>query len=557
MENEQDINTAGDSVIKKPNLAIRILHVIWATLLAILLAAGIIMQAPWKVIVLIAIFLAAATILPRRRRKWFWAGVGVVVLAVIVWILLPSNNDGWRPYTFDKELSQLQARYAVPDADNAAIIYNQILATCKQKEANEPNLPDRWFDLVRSGPWSSKDQPEIAAWLEYHEDTIDKILLATRLEKCSFPIVADTFNLGIDMNRGSAMRHWAYTLIAAANNALAEGGTNEAVEKFLAVLKIGKHVCQQPTTLDVLVGRACEAIALGYINGVVVNNDAIEPYLNNIEKAVTDIRHDWATDLPGIIDSEKLMLKNMWGGLFYEVNSEGKVRLSRDPWAMIREQVKKTFAGSTEDDPEVKAAKEKWACQGYWWKRFARVQAILQWFFAPASPEELGRIIDESYEKYYAMTRPDADWSKQPQNMPVEALFQLRPNFRQVAKVMARSDETIYFALHDSYLRALMEQRTTRLIIALRRYKNTNGHWPENLDALKGIAPAEIFVDPINGDSFVYRVTDEDFTLYSKGKNNIDEGGEHKSNWPKEDSPDDQLIWPRPAKLKAVQDKNG
>ena len=63
-----------------------------------------------------------------------------MVLAIIVWIFLPDDNKGWKPYQFDKELAQLQARYAVPDSENAAILYNQILADWKQKEANEPNF---------------------------------------------------------------------------------------------------------------------------------------------------------------------------------------------------------------------------------------------------------------------------------------------------------------------------------------------------------------------------------------------------------------------------------
>ena len=85
-------------------------------------------------------------------------------------------------------------------------------------------------------------------------------------------------------------------------------------------------------------------------------------------------------------------------------------------------------------------------------------------------------------------------------------------------------------------------------MIALRRYKNKNGHWPESLDDMKSLAPKEIFVDPINGDSFVYKLTEENFTLYSKGKNNIDENGEYQ------DGADDRLIWPR--KSRKSKEKN-
>ncbi|GAH19734.1 unnamed protein product, partial [marine sediment metagenome] len=47
----------------------------------------------------------------------------------------------------------------------------------------------------------------------------------------------------------------------------------------------------------------------------------------------------------------------------------------------------------------------------------------------------------------------------------------------------------------------------------------------------------------------VYKLTEENFTLYSKGKNNIDENGEYNSIWDPNSyehkvEEDDWLIWP-------------
>ena len=52
------------------------------------------------------------------------------------------------------------------------------------------------------------------------------------------------------------MRKWAYLLIAAGNNDIAEGKVNEAIEKYLTVIRLGQHACQQPTPIDMLVGIA-------------------------------------------------------------------------------------------------------------------------------------------------------------------------------------------------------------------------------------------------------------------------------------------------------------
>ena len=104
--------------------------------------------------------------------------------------------------------------------------------------------------------------------------------------------------------------------------------------------------------------------------------------------------------------------------------------------------------------------------------------------------------------------------------------------------------------MQDGHLRRqLWRCRGNRILIALRRYRNKNGRWPETLDQIKSFAPEEILVDPINGGSFVYKLTEEDFTLYSKGRNNIDEGGlreitidPNESKWPITEG-DDILIW--------------
>jgi hypothetical protein len=94
------------------------------------------------------------------------------------------------------------------------------------------------------------------------------------------------------------------------------------------------------------------------------------------------------------------------------------------------------------------------------------------------------------------------------------------------------------------YLRLLADRRGNRILIALRRCKNKSGTWPESLDDIKDLVPTEILVDPINNKSFVYKLTADSFTLYSKGVNRIDEGGKW-DKFEKKNVADDWLIWPK------------
>ena len=186
-----------------------------------------------------------------------------------------------------------------------------------------------------------------------------------------------------------------------------------------------------------------------------------------------------------------------------------------------------------------------------------KAQTILVWFYIPATPEKLSEIIDSSFEKHYTMAKSDFDWSRESQNKLPEFRFKL--NLRQFSDLMAQTNRSIYLGIHNIYIERLAKQRGTLLIIALRRYKNANRQWPEKLEDIKNTTPAEIFVDPLNGDSFVYKLTEDNFTLYSKGENDIDEGGEYEDKYSDdyqkvETIKDDVKIWPKGKTAKTKQE---
>ncbi len=500
----------------------RTLRLIGLILLALLLITAFIFQAPWKVTTLITIILIACTILPKPYLKWFWLSAAIVIIALIIWVFFPEDNEGWRPYTFDEELVALEAKYAIPDEENAAIIYNRLL---KNYDSNtfEPNFLDPNLEyLTRYEPWSGRDYPELAQWIKQHEDTIAKLTEASKIEKCRFPIVTDMMALNEYMKILAPMRHWAFLLSRAANNDLGENRIDQAIEKNLIILQMGKHLCQQTTMIDMWVGISIEALATEQFNRFVVTGDVTEASLSVIEQALFDIKHDWSSDFPRFLEGEKLLVKNLWG-MYYAINPEGEVRRSPNPMLMIRSQCREELPQLT-----------------YWQRKLAKVSILLEWFFLPASPQKISKIIDESYEKNYPMAKPNFDWEKEPE----ESSPMLRFNYRYWVESMTSMTFSSYCLIHDLYLRTIAQQRGSLLIIALRRYKNDNNRWPESLNEIKSLAPAEIFIDPINGGSFIYKLTDENFTLYSRGKNNINEGGKRDRCDEEKTGADDWLIWP-------------
>lgn len=522
---------------KKKRTIGSILRWIGLNLISLLVILALFFRVPWKVITLLLIILAACTVLPKPYRKWFWLSAAAIVLVLIIWVFLPDDDEGWRPYTFDEELAALEAKYAIPDSENAATIYNQLLQDHNDAEFYGNLSKEAQRKLPVREPWSDREHPELLEWIKSHESTITKLREAAAIEKCHFTITHPQDEKR--MNRGGMVRRWAFLLITAANNDLDEGRTDQALEKLVTILEMGKHHSKQPTMIDMLVGMAIEAFAVGHFKSFIVDRDATGQRLTVVEDNLAEIKHDWTSYWPKIIDGQKLLTKNLLCGMAYQVNPQGKIRVSRDPVAPLRAQVEAVLRKET---PPLT----------YGRKKLLKASAIFTWFYIPSTPQRAAKVIDGCYKRYYAMADPDFDWDKGPQQFSTfSTMMSIGLNYRYLAERTVRISEPSLYRIHDIYFRVAAGNHASRLMVALRRYKNEHGQWPESLEAIKELVQKEILVDPINGGSFVYKLTDEGFTLYSKGKNNIDEGGERSQ----ESGADDWLIWPPKTRKTTKEEK--
>jgi len=125
-------------------------------------------------------------------------------------------------------------------------------------------------------------------------------------------------------------------------------------------------------------------------------------------------------------------------------------------------------------------------------------------------------------DQYDIMAEPDFDWTIKPQNpdsfptwMNVYRLIFYNIHFdRLIADKWAESN----YSLRDLYLRALTLRRGSRILLAIKQYKNENGKWPDSLDEIKSNVPAEALIDPASG-TFDYKNHGENFSLSGKSIN--------------------------------------
>lgn len=514
---------------KKPGKFRRVGRWVFVVAAALLLAGALWFRMPWKIPAVLATFVVACGFLPLSGRRWFWRGVLVVAVVPAVWVFLPVQTQGWQVYQFDEELAQLQERRAVGDEQNAAIIYKELIARYEPNGLAPDFLDDEAEDRTRRREWKSEDYPELSEWLDERGELIEKLVETTRMEKCRFQIPADL--VAFD-DHTSPMRSWTFVLVRAGNRDIGEGRVEEGLEKFFACLRLGGHLYQQATMIEYLLGLSIEAVGHKALERFIVEGPATDERLDMIEETLQRPMRDWSEDFLRMLKVEKLQMKNLWAMMLFEVNEQGRVRLSRDPMSAAEAR----FNLETLEP-------------GYWGRRLLRVKVIAQWFFAPSSPKKLSRIIDRAYS-------PLEEFAGRVDAGPVEqkdrefSLWNAELNYPMIAELLVRIVEPAYHKLHEIHLRTEAERRAGLVMVALRRYKNAQGNWPERLGEIEQWAGAEALVDPVTGGEFVYKTGEEGFSLYSKGTDGIDEGGRHKVTFdPNEPTKrqveaDDIRFWP-------------
>ncbi len=547
MSQEQGIGTVAEMAERKQEhrraRAIKqVVRWLGAGLLAILLILAVIVQAPWKVTTLLAVCLAAWALLPEQARNWFLLSVAAVLMGLVFWIFLPDGGEVWVPFTFVEELAAHEAKYALPESQNAAMIYDRLLQDYVPDEWRMRFLAKEAYDQTLSDPWLSRDHPALTQWLDKHKETITTLPEACRIKTCRFP---SDFSISptdpTDAHRYSALKSWALILLLSGNNDIAEGRPDEGFQKYIYALQVAGHLYLQKRTHDFLIGFGIEGIALPRINRFVVESNVSEEQLQLVTQTLGNLENNWSNDFSQCCEYDRLFVKNAFCSLAYQTNAGGRTRLSRDPAAAILGRRSPRAPAET-----------------YMQKKSMKAYAMLAWLFLPSTPYKAAEMIDTIFEQYQPMAEPNFAWDKE--DSPRAGFHSL--NWHYLLRLLINRTVLQYDGFHDIYPKRLLQRRGTRVLIALKQYRIGNGHWPENLDAIRPSVPAEALIDPQNNGPFVYECAGETFTLYSKGKNGTDNDGRRSIPFTGDSSlaaqaEDDILFWPRqPEPAEEILDLN-
>jgi len=377
-------------------------------------------------------------------------GIGVLVLATVFgwfWVAVPGRDRR----SADEHLAEIEAARAIPDAENAAMIYEQLLqdhGTTAPMEGIPKSVDVEKIERVIREPWLGYDYPELAMWVKGCQPILDRLLEAMQFEKCRFPIIIDPLNTD-PMNRAKSMSQWGCLLSIAANNDVAEGRIDAALSKWQCLIQMGNHLRQQPDSRDTLVALHIGELASEPVARFLIIGNPTEAHLQQVEAMPLAMKDHWPEYGERIRLTEALV------------------------WQRIMERAKERVSLSF--------------CLRH----------------------------------------------------PIQALRGVR-SARYLETMKARS--TIFQGIdptHWIYRGGIATARGMRILVALRRYRNTNAHWPEGLDEIRASLSEEILTDPFSRAPFVYRPAADTLVLYSVGPNSSDQDGPWQSK-----AGDDWPIWP-------------
>lgn len=109
--------------------------------------------------------------------------------------------------------------------------------------------------------------------------------------------------------------------------------------------------------------------------------------------------------------------------------------------------------------------------------------------------------------------------------------------------IQAKITQEIYLGSFENRDRTEVAQRQREIAIVLNAYKTEHGAYPESLTTAEQFWGTNFPADPYNNKPFHYRAENHNYTLYSVGKNRLDDGGikQQKDEWDYNKITD--LIW--------------
>lgn len=366
---------------------------------------------------------------------------------------------------------------------------------------------DSYHDQLEAaiqGPWSQRERPELAAWLEANRVPLDRLVEASSRPRCYAPRVAgDAFAVAAAWSLPRSTHEAARALIARAMLNLGQEKSDLAWAELMACRRLARLLGQGPTMFEKVVAGGLDRMAA-------LATAAVAHYATPTSERATD-RLSQLRELPPLsamadaLDTAERFLYLDAVATLSRADSRllgaapREIRSAMAPWI-----------GASADWDEALRIGNAW---------YDRMVAIAR---EPASANRLAaaRALERDLENE---VREGRSWGNRLKSLVVES------RRTRAAKAMARALMPVCFPAESMLLIAEQQDaavaRQAQVALALAAYRAEHGQYPDKLSQLNAAAFADktLPADPFSGQALRYQRQGRGYRLWSVGPNGSDD----------------------------------
>lgn len=434
---------------------------------------------------------------PSPLRKWGYLsafGVAVAFIAFIgsgVWAdmelerLKEAAREAGEPVT----LLELDAWYpALPLPDNGAPLYERVVSQPFLWDQKwDETLPLVGHQMELPLPWVALGAETLAVIDEYlaiHRDRMELIYEASKFPGHRFSIDL-TLGANTQLPHLAHLRQAARVLSLEAMLAAERGQPERATEAILAGLRTGNALRNEPILISQLVRIAIHGIVAPAMERVFSQTALTDDMLQRLATTLAASESP-ESEARAFIGERCFMIS-----AFNEFNGASAQQLFNAAGAGGNNQTLKGL---------YKAAPFVYKATGLYQRD--RLTTL----------ECLARLIEIARLAPHEQQAATEEWNAYIENLPMTRLLT-----KATCRGLGRATE--------AFLRNLANLRTASVAVALERYRLTEGHYPETLDALPARL-GDMPLDPYTGKPLLYKREGEGYCVYSVSANGVDDGGD-------------------------------
>jgi hypothetical protein len=436
----------------------------------------------------------------KRKEKIILLVAVAGIVALSLWLLY-SWLYLWPEKAIQRELAKIRARGEpvtleelappeIPDAQNAALIYEQAFAHYQDSRAWRKISQVEARELAE---WTEEDTKIMREYIEENEDCLRFLHQAAEKAKCQFDLdyTFDSLTLSAVSYYGK-MRNFTRLIARDALYKANQGQIEGALESLWAGFRIGKALGDQPILTSQLVRYATDAWVVSLLQKILNENNAEQKILRRLLNQLN------------IEESREAFCRAIQGERCF--NSDLFDLIQKDPSQL----------------------------SGFFLPLPSRLNP------GQSSPSTIDKIRDAIFRQsarlfpkkekafFLKVAERMIELAKLPYHQSKAELHRLERDIQNAPFYYAITKRLVLNTLQRIYhLQAAQEAKIglAQLALGLKIYKAEKGKYPDTLaDLVPGILP-ELPKDPFTGKDFVYKGEAEGFLVYSLNENAKDEGG--------------------------------